>query len=272
VVELTSSSLDVLRTRQQVRDYDPEVYSIIFPLHGQLSVSQNAREAILGARDFALYDSQHPFTIHVSAEKTRVATLLRAQIPRALLSLPEHRIGRLLAVPLSGKQGVGGLLTQFLTSLTTDAASYRAADISRLSGVAIDLTNAVIAHHLDADAKLPQDMRQRALLQRIEAFIQRDLRDPELSPSTIATAHHISVSYLHRLFQQHSTTVSAWIRRQRLEYARRDLSDPAQRTLPVHRIAARWGFNDHSTFTRAFRTAYGIPPNDYRMERSAIPS
>jgi AraC-like DNA-binding protein len=84
------------------------------------------------------------------------------------------------------------------------------------------------------------------------------------APATIAAAHHIWVSHLHRLFGPRGTTVAAWIRRQRLERARRDLADPALRNVPVHRIAARWGFKGHSSFTRAFRAAYDTAPQDYR--------
>ncbi|MFG3357423.1 helix-turn-helix domain-containing protein [Streptomyces griseofuscus] len=45
---------------------------------------------------------------------------------------------------------------------------------------------------------------------------------------------------------------------------RRDLADPALRDMPVHRIADRWGFKGHPTFTRAFRAAFGTSPQDYR--------
>jgi AraC-like DNA-binding protein len=263
VVELTCSPLGVHRTPRQVRDFDPELCSILFPLTGRLGVMQAGGEATLNAQEFALYDSRHPFTVRTAADD-ETATLVRAQFPRTLLPMPSDQIDRLLAVPMSGKDGVGALLVQFFTRLTTDAASYRTGDLPRLSGIAVDLMSAAIAHHLDSDTETPPDVRHLALSRRIEAFIQRHLHDPELSPRAIAAAHHISVSYLHRVFQRNDTTVSAWIRRQRLEHARRDLGDPAQRTLPVHRIASRWGFNDHSTFTRAFRTAYGVPPNDYR--------
>ena len=61
-------------------------------------------------------------------------------------------------------------------------------------------------------------------------------------------------------------SVMAWIRRQRLERARRDLTDADLRTMPVHAIARRWGFSQHSVFTRAFRAAYGISPSDQRPE------
>jgi hypothetical protein len=48
------------------------------------------------------------------------------------------------------------------------------------------------------------------LLTRIYAFIQQHLGDPELSPGAVAAAHHISVSYLHKLFHAEGATVAGW--------------------------------------------------------------
>ncbi|WP_356948507.1 helix-turn-helix transcriptional regulator [Streptomyces sp. P9-2B-2] len=80
----------------------------------------------------------------------------------------------------------------------------------------------------------------------------------------VAAVHHISLSSLHRLFQGEDLPVAAWIRHQRLERARRDLTDPALRHETIHEIAARWGFSRAADFTRAFRTHYGMPPRDCR--------
>jgi AraC-like DNA-binding protein len=99
----------------------------------------------------------------------------------------------------------------------------------------------------------------------VKTFIQRHLHDPELTPAAVAAAHHISVSYLHRLFRDQDTTVSGWIRQQRLDHVRRDLDDPAQSAVPLHEVAARRGFAHPAVFSRAFRAAYGIPPSDYRQ-------
>ncbi|MFE2038193.1 helix-turn-helix domain-containing protein [Streptomyces scopuliridis] len=76
----------------------------------------------------------------------------------------------------------------------------------------------------------------------------------------------VQSQYLYRLFQAyaHGATVSAWIRHQRLEAARRDLADPALRAVPVHRIGTGWGFTQHAVFSRAFHAAYGLPLSDYR--------
>ncbi|MFD7923854.1 helix-turn-helix domain-containing protein [Streptomyces sp. NPDC059740] len=58
--------------------------------------------------------------------------------------------------------------------------------------------------------------------------------------------------------------VSAWIRHQRLERARLDLSRPGLEAAPVYNIASRWGFKDHATLSRAFRSVYGVPPTAHR--------
>ncbi|MEU6013702.1 helix-turn-helix domain-containing protein [Streptomyces sp. NPDC047515] len=71
---------------------------------------------------------------------------------------------------------------------------------------------------------------------------------------------------MHRLFQDEDATVAAWIRRLRLEAARRDLTDPALRTTPIHAIAARWGFTRAADFSRAYRAAYGATPKDHRHQ------
>ncbi|MDT3398091.1 helix-turn-helix domain-containing protein, partial [Streptomyces sp. B1866] len=46
----------------------------------------------------------------------------------------------------------------------------------------------------------------------------------------------------------------------------RDLADPALRALPIHGVATRCGFTHPSDFSRAFRTAYGISPREFRAQ------
>jgi AraC-like DNA-binding protein len=258
VVELACSESEIVRTPRMIRTYDPALCSVVVPVRGRIDLSHHDREVSLGVGDLALYDSSHPFRVRLSAG----TTLVRAHLPAGLLPLPTDEVDRMLGARLPGGAGVGGLLAEFLTKMVADSATYRPADVARLDTVVVDLLTAALAHHLDAEA--PDAAGRRALLTRIDAFLRQHLGDPELSPRTVAAAHHISVSYLHRLFREQGVTVAASIRRQRLEQARRDLADPALLGVPVHRIAARWGFADHATFTRAFRAAYDIAPKDYR--------
>lgn len=263
VAEMAVSSSQVLRTAKMVRQADPELLCVVVGSAGKLVLSQDGREAVLGGSDAALYDSSRPFGLRIG-EGGEHATLVRAHLPRVLLGQSADRIGQLTARPLSGRSGFAGMLVHFLINLTGGLAAFGTDDLPRLASIAENLLRALVSHLLDAEAGPSEESHERTLLLSIEAFVQRNLHDPDLSPRVIARAHHLSVGHLHRLFSTQETTVAAWIRRLRLDRASRDLRDLALRDMPVHQIAARWGFKDHSTFTRSFRTAYGVSPRDYR--------
>ncbi|MFQ6146951.1 helix-turn-helix domain-containing protein [Streptomyces seoulensis] len=263
VVDIAVSSSEIARTSRMVRQADPELLCVVMGCSGKLVLSQGGREAVLGASDMALYDSSRPFGLAIGPGG-EPATLMRAHVPKALLGRHADRIGQLTALPLSGQTGFGRILVHFLDSLTDGSCPYNPDDLPRLAAIAEDLLRALVAHHLGVEAGQSEESRRRSLLLDIEAFVRRNLHDPDLSPGVIAGAHHLSVSHLHRLFRTRETTVTAWIRRLRLDRASRDLQDLALRDMPVHQIAVRWGFKDHSTFTRAFRAAYGMSPRDYR--------
>jgi len=111
---------------------------------------------------------------------------------------------------------------------------------------------------------LPPDARERTTLLRVHAFVDQHLGDADLTPARIASAHHMSLRHLHRLFQAQDNTVAAWVRTRRLERCRRDLADPGLLAVPVSAVAARWGLPDAAHFSRLFRAAYGVSPAEYR--------
>jgi hypothetical protein len=96
-------------------------------------------------------------------------------VPRALPPLSARHTDRLLGTRLSGREGLGALLTHFLSDPAADQVPRTTADIDRLSAVTLDLLAATLAHHLDTGPRLPDESRRRTLLLRIEAFV-RDLK------------------------------------------------------------------------------------------------
>ncbi|GAA0549362.1 MULTISPECIES: AraC family transcriptional regulator [Streptomyces] len=255
------------RTPKLIRQSDPEGLHISLPLSGALRAVRGEEEAVYGPDSLCVVDTSRPVDIH-GGDDASLHTGVGLEVPKALLPLPRNQLDQVTGLRLSAQEGFGSLLAQLLTQLAKSTDSYQPTDGPRLGTVVVDLLSALIAHALDSDNSLPPETRQQALVLRIRAFVQQHLHDPHLTPRTIAAAHHISTSYLHRLFQNEEETVAAWIRRQRMERARHHLADPAQRTTPIHAIAARCGFPHASDFTRAFRSAYGIPPKDYRNQSS----
>jgi AraC-like DNA-binding protein len=230
---------------------------------GTVGFRMGGPDALYGPYELRTNDSSRPFEI-LMGPQGEVVDAVSVDVPRACLPLSSDDLDRVIGHRMTGQEGVGALLTAFLTTLVDNPRSYTVADAPRLETVLFDLLTAVFANELDAMHSLPAESRRGTLTLRIQAFIRNHLHDPDLTPAAIAAAHHISTSHLHRLFQDRESTVSGWIRHLRLERAREQLADPARSDIPVHLVAVRAGFEHHPVFTRAFRSAYGMSPRDYR--------
>lgn len=248
------------RTPKHIRRSDLEVCTIDVLVRGRGVVEQDGRQAVLGPGGFALVDLSSPVHWTTSAMQT-VAVVF----PRVLLPLRPGEVAGLTAVRFPGDQGIGALVSSLARQLPRRLDDWDAADGPRLGTAVVDLFTVALAARLDRREQVPPDTRQRALLLRVQAFIEARLGDPALSPGVIAAAHYISPRYLYKLFELQGQTVAGWIRQRRLERCRRDLLDPALAARPVSAIAARWGLVNAAHFSRAFRAAYGVAPVEYRQ-------
>lgn len=221
---------------------------------------QDGRSVRLRRGEFAVYDFARPYEL-VYNEGVDLAVF---SFPREMLALPAGSIAQLTAVPITTDGGTGALAAPLLRRVVTDLETYQPASATRLSGVVMDLVTTTLAERADLVDVQPAESRSRTLLLRVHAFIEQHLGDGDLSPATLAAAHHVSLRYLHRLFETNDTTVAAWIRHRRLERCRKDLAEPALHDVPVSALAARWGLPDAAHFSRLFRQAYGMPPAEYR--------
>ncbi|MGV9308094.1 AraC-like ligand-binding domain-containing protein [Nonomuraea sp. NPDC003727] len=251
------------RTPRLIRQSDPEGVHLSLPTKGPLRTTRGHHEIEYGPYDLCIFDTSRPAEFQAGDVPGRHAGI-GVEIPKALLHLPGKSLDTLVVRKLSMREGFGALLTHFLGQLARGTDAYRPSDGPRLGTVAVDLVSALFAQALDADDALPPETRQRSLLLRIHAFIEHNLADRALTPAAIAAQHHISVRYLQLLFQQQGETVMGRIRRRRLERCRADLGDASLRALPISAIARRGGFATPADFSRAFRSAYGVPPSEYR--------
>ncbi|MFC7328943.1 AraC family transcriptional regulator [Marinactinospora rubrisoli] len=258
--------MTIVRTPRLVRQSDPDRYFLNLVQRGTLAITENTGdtgETVFPTGHFHPNDSATSFRMHLDHGNGPMR-VLSTVIPKDQVPLPSAMAARIIGRPVPSTDGIAALLAGLLTQVSTDADRYTPADGPRLEATVADLVAALFAHELENESALEPETRRRTLFLQVQAFIQRHLPDPDLNPTTIAAAHHISTSHLHRLFHDNGTTVSDWIRRQRLEHARRDLTEPALATEPIADIAARWGFRHPAAFSRAFRTVYGTPPREYR--------
>ncbi|CAM5382166.1 helix-turn-helix domain-containing protein [Streptomyces violaceorubidus] len=243
------SPMSARRTADHVRSSDPGNY-YLFLVHGSpVGLEQRRNNALLQAGDVALFDTSQPLACEFQdhGRHSRVSML---RLPRTAVPLPSDKTDRLVATPLTARTGSGALLTSYLAGLRENAADCGPSELRRLGTMALELTFTFLAARLGSAPALPVESRKRVLLARINAFIDHNLHEPDLGPAAIAAHHHISVRLLHALFEEEPETVSATIRRRRLERSRTDLTDPRLRHHTIGEIAARWGFRHPAAFSR----------------------
>lgn len=191
---------------------------------------------------------------------TREVALFR--IPFALLDASAADLRELPRTHLSGRNGLPSLVSQFLTALAGMPRKERLTGGRRLALNTADLVALLVGEVLQARGPETESTRaRRDMRARIQRHIEDNLMNPDLSPDSIARAHHISVRYLHKLFQSGGTTVSAWIRRRRLDACRAELRGQ-RRTVAA--VAHSWGFASPSHFSRVFRQTYGLTPTQWQ--------
>ncbi|MEV6979254.1 helix-turn-helix domain-containing protein [Kitasatospora sp. NPDC093806] len=261
-----------------IRRSDQELYYLTLLTSGFHGLKRGRDQAeTFGVGDLTIIDSSTPHDVRmVGSQAPREGgpevTGVGIDLPVSMMPVPPRQVRDLLGRRLSSREGTGALLADFLLGLDRRACGFQPAEAARLGTVVADLVSAWIARELDAEHTLSPEARQQAVMESVRAFIRANLHDPELTPRTVAAAHNISVSYLHRLFTRDSDgeTVAAYIRRQRLRKAYRDLTDPALRGLPVQSIGARCGISGASEFGRAFKAAHGLSPREHRRQACQV--
>jgi AraC-like DNA-binding protein len=258
ISQVSGESLQVSRTARSIAANDPGWLKLGLQLHGYSVVAQDGREAALTPGDFAIYDTARPYDLYFDD----AFHMLVVMFPPGLLQIDAGTAAGLTASRVSGRSGLGALTSTLLRSIGGQlTAGGVPADLS-VSDAALALITATFAERIRSD-KRPVP-RQEALRLQVEQYMAAHLADPALTVPRIAAEHHISVRYLQRLFEDSGETVSGWIRRRRLDKCRKDLANPLMEGRPVAAVGMHWGFTDASSFSRAFKAAFGHSPAEFR--------
>ncbi len=258
VVESSNTPGEALRTARDIRVDDPERYALFVQANGSSTGEQAGRSARFEPGDLGLVDLSRPMWCTYTRRRAVMVTF-----PKRLSPLRPRELAPLLGRRLPAT-GAAGLVSTLVRALPAHLDADDGAAGARLGSAILDLINVGVAAQLDREPAVSHDARRRALLVQCRGYIEQHLSDVELGPTTVAAAHHISVRYLHRLFEPTGTGVAEFIRRRRLDRCRRDLLDPEQGTCPVAAVGARWGLVDAAHFSRAFKREYGVPPAAFR--------
>ncbi|MEV5611780.1 helix-turn-helix domain-containing protein [Streptomyces sp. NPDC052225] len=249
------------RTASHIARATEEFVALTVLREGSATLVQHGRQATAGPGDLFVYDTAQPFLLD-HPERVRAYVVL---MPRRALGLPADDVHRVTGTAIGGTEGCAAVLSPFLRALAASVPVHPPAAATRLASGVVDLFATLVAERTQ-DGTGPRTGRDHLVL-RIRDHIDRELGDPALSPEAIARAHHISVRYLHRLFEDEGVTVGGLIRRRRLEECARELARGGAAPTVVS-VAQRWGFVNAAHFSRVFRAAYGSSPREWRALRA----
>ena len=161
-------------------------------------------------------------------------------------------------------------LSYFNSRGSADAAPP-AADIGRLTHIGSFASPrqafehfAQVADTIFSQQNAEQENRAAVAIQRVQRYIQ-DNPGGDLSLSSLADLVYFNPKYLSRLFKQVSgVNLSDYILNVRLNKVRELLRDS---TMKVHEIAEYIGYFSAPCFTRFFKKAMGMTPQEYRDAR-----
>ena len=138
-------------------------------------------------------------------------------------------------------------------------------DLTQLPGLWISLLTTLTRSLAGTDTHGADSAQARMLQAR--RYIHEHLADPNLSPTRIANALHISRRTFYAALPADSDGIAAEIRRQRLARAHAMLRNPAD-TRPIAHIAAAVGIPNATHFSRSFRDHYGLTPRELRATQN----
>lgn len=237
------NSTDISRTKG-------EYVAVLLVRRGRQHFSQRGLTAEVTSGTALLWDSVRPAESHVPAA-----------LVKTTMFMPRDRCGALLP-------GFERLCTRTLPDSPALRLLFGWMDTAVRHGDA-DTTTAETAGRVAADLlavavgsepALALD-RHEVLLMQVKAYINERLADPQLDTATIAAATAVSTRYLHELFRRVDDTPRHYLLRQRLDRAEKLLPDLL---LSITEIAYRCGFEHPSSFSRAYRAAFGRSPREAR--------
>jgi AraC-like DNA-binding protein len=250
------------RGRADVRAAQTGCYYVLRQLGGPpIGVETGGQMLRLEPGDCLLGDADEPLLLH---EGGRLSFGLYLA-PRPLVDpWTAQAATRLRAgVQVGAATAAATLLNSVLAS--TPMAAGQAPPSTALSlGSVVGRLIAVALDEAAPRAPRVRDAVRAARQAQILAHLESHFADPALSPADVAASLGVSVRSLHAALEPTGRSFSEHLTALRLAAAHRLLAADGLRS--VADIAFGCGFNDLSTFYRAFRRHYDVTPGDVRAE------
>ncbi|WP_226361495.1 helix-turn-helix domain-containing protein [Pseudonocardia sp. ICBG1142] len=239
-------------TRSGSVDDAPDTLFLSIQHSGALRVAQAGRVARAVAGEAVLYRSRDRLSL-VCEESTSCVTV---QVTGECAELGGTAVAAGLARTIPAPTPALRVLAATLGPLGRAAGDLGPVPAARMSSAVLEMLGALLGS-LGGTETLPTG--PVALAATMQRFVLDHLTDPGLSVDTVARRFGVSGRYVTRVFAEAGHPPPAtFLREERLRRAARRLDGEHRPTIAA--VAARCGFADTTTFTRAFRRRYGVTP------------
>ncbi|MGX6604031.1 helix-turn-helix domain-containing protein [Micromonosporaceae bacterium Da 78-11] len=239
-------------------DSEPCVFLIV-KKKGSSTLIQEGREGVFGPGDLILLSSSHPSVVVSEQHDQRQVV----RIPTAHLAVPDQALRHALAVPVNSETPLAGVLARFVDGLTS-LQDIRRPEAEHLARATVDLVRGFVSTAV-GDERRAQQAQDATLQLHVIDYLQRHWHEHDLTADRLAAVHHISTRQLYRLLAAEGISLSDWLRERRLVACRDELSRASAAALSVSSVGRRWGFHDATNFGRAFKSAFGLTPAQWRL-------
>jgi AraC family transcriptional activator of tynA and feaB len=258
---INASASEVIRTGHLVEKSESGFIKLIWQMSGGLRLEQDNRKCMLDPGQTTVCDTTRPYRISLSDGAHLAVLMLPHDACPGWERISQKICGARLGDSATMRAAFGAMMA--LTGVQNEGANGTTETVLR----AVQWMITTALHRSVSELTIGNLHNIR--LNKAQQHILDHIADPELDADELAGALCMSRRSLYMLFKEYRLTPGKMIHDLRLERSRQALGDVAQQHRKITEIAFDHGFNDYATFSRLFKTHYGLTPSEYRLKARA---
>lgn len=260
IVRVDSTPATVEHRARHVAQTRERRFRVVLSVKGKVGVRHAGCESVLEEGDFALLDDSVPYRMEFDEPNGSLCVAIAPPTIKTYLPTP----ARMCGVRMPANRPLNKVASTMLLGLWTEIDNEDLQPEQRPALARSFLQVVAASYAVDHTCTVGRSVIAAARHTEIKQYIEANLRDPDLAPTKIAAALGFSRRYLRLLFAADDDSVTAYVRRRRLEECAFELAQPQWFGRSVTATAADWGFRNLTHFARAFKAAYGVTPRAFK--------